>query len=164
MSRSYLLAKEDERRAIEGMSAREKKLHENDMKIMESNNRLALPGSFRNYTPIFEGQFNPSPYEQKRRNYIKSMRVAIPINRFRQQNEAMKSVFLQAMPIRFRPCVNKHIASYLTNKQHNTFAAKHKRKTSRRKISRRKTSKRKTSKRKTSKRKKSKKISRRKNI
>ena len=60
-SRSSLLAKEDERRAIKGMSASEKRLYEDDMKIMEFNNRMALSGPFRNFTPVFKGKCPLTP-------------------------------------------------------------------------------------------------------
>jgi len=126
MSRSFLLAQADEKRAVEGMCAREKKLSENDKKIMESNNRLALPGPFRSYTPVFKGQFNPYPNERRRRDNIKSRQAAVIVNPLKKKNEAVKSAFLQAMSRKVRPHLSSNIGSYLISRKNNAFAAKHK--------------------------------------
>ena len=149
MSRSYLLAKEDERRAVEGMSARQRRLYENDKKIMKANNRKALPGPFRSDSSVFTGQFNPAPNEQLQRNRIKSMLVAIPRNRLEEESEAKKGAFLQAMTYKkVPPYLIKKIGDNLTGKIHHSFAAKHKRKKSKRKKSKKKISRRKISKKK----------------
>lgn len=126
MSRYYRLAKQDEERAIQGMSAREKRLYENDKKIMESNNRLALPGPFRSFTPIFKGQFNPTPNERRQRDNIKSRQAAVIVNPLKKRNEAVKSAFLQAISRKVRPHLSSRIGSYLRTENHNAFAAKHK--------------------------------------
>ena len=126
MSRSLLLAQADEKRAIEGMSAREKRLYDNDKKIIEANNRLALPGPFRSFTPVFKGQFNPTPNERRRRSNIKSRQAAVIVNPLKKRNVAVKSAFLQAMTRKVRPHLSSHIASYLKSRKHNVFAAKHK--------------------------------------
>ena len=126
MSRSLLLAQADEKRAIEGMSDREKRLYANDKKIIEANNRLALPGPFRSFTPIFKGQFNPTPNERRQRDNIKSRQAAVIVNPLKKRNEAVKSAFLQAMSRKVRPHLSSHIGSYLKSRKHNVFAAKHK--------------------------------------
>ena len=136
MSRSFLLAEADEKRAIKGMSASEKKLYEDDMKIMEYNNRMTLSGPFRNFTPVFKGQFKPTPNEQRRRDNIKYRQAAVIVNPLKKRNEAVKSAFLQAMTRKVRPHLSRHIGSYLTSRKHNAFAAKHKkRRTSKKKKS-----------------------------
>ena len=131
MSRSYRLAKEDEERALKGMSSEERRLSMLDKRMMKSTRKSQIRGPFNINTDF----------------YIKNneaWRAAIPmVNIYKQENEARKSAFLQALTKQNVPrYIIKDISLWLTDpRHHNRFAAKNKKRTSKKKNNKKKSSK-----------------------
>ena len=131
MSRSYSLAEKDYKRAIQGMTSEERRLSMLDKVRMRSTRKSQIRGPFNINTDI----------------YIKNneaWRAAIPmVNIYKQENEARKSAFLQALTKNNVPrYIIKDISLWLTDpRHHNRFAAKNRKRTYKKKNNKKKSSK-----------------------